>query len=174
MFLNWDWRVILKLSKRRAREPFIPLWKCFPLGKWAFIPVPRPLISVMASRLFEHLHPILSLAVNWVPDDQNSVRVELPAWKQVQSALRIAWQIEIWENLFTISYLKTSFIIIMGSCVEEREMEEILAIQKREENLMKLIQETGCEIVQENGQRKFGGPPPSKLFVDIVQFVCFF
>lgn len=46
---------------------------------------------------------------------------------------------------------------------EEIELEEILAIQKREENLMKMIQETGCEIVQENGQRKFGGPPPSKF-----------
>lgn len=53
----------------------------------------------------------------------------------------------------------------MGCRVEEKELEEILAIQKREENLMKLIQETGCEIVQENGQRKFGGPPPSKTFV---------
>lgn len=48
---------------------------------------------------------------------------------------------------------------------EDKEKEEILAIQKREENLMKLIQETGCEIVQENGQRKFGGPPPSEIFV---------
>ena len=46
---------------------------------------------------------------------------------------------------------------------EEKELEEILAIQKREENLMKMIQETGCEIVQENGQRKFGGPPPSEF-----------
>lgn len=49
----------------------------------------------------------------------------------------------------------------MGS-YKENESDEILAIQKREENLMKLIQETGCEIIQENGQRKFGGPPPSK------------
>lgn len=49
----------------------------------------------------------------------------------------------------------------MGSC-KENEQDEILAIQKREENLKKLIQETGCEIVQENGQRKLGGPPPSK------------
>ncbi|EFX89557.1 hypothetical protein DAPPUDRAFT_24221, partial [Daphnia pulex] len=32
---------------------------------------------------------------------------------------------------------------------------------KREESLMKLMQETGCEIIQENGQRKFGGPPPN-------------
>ncbi|KAK4016488.1 probable RNA-binding protein 46 [Daphnia magna] len=48
----------------------------------------------------------------------------------------------------------------MGS-YKENESDEILAIQKREENLMKLIQETGCEIIQENGQRKFGGPPPN-------------
>lgn len=45
---------------------------------------------------------------------------------------------------------------------EDTELEEILAIQTREENLKKLMQETGCEIVQENGQRKLGGPPPSK------------
>jgi hypothetical protein len=49
----------------------------------------------------------------------------------------------------------------MGSC-KEFEIDEILAIQKREESLMKLMQETGCEIIQENGQRKFGGPPPSE------------
>lgn len=49
----------------------------------------------------------------------------------------------------------------MDSC-EDKELEEILAIQQREENLMRLMQETGCEIVQENGQRRFGGPPPSK------------
>ena len=49
----------------------------------------------------------------------------------------------------------------MGSC-KENEFDEILAIQKSEEKLMKLIKKTCCEIVQENGQRKFGGPPPSK------------
>ncbi|XP_046645008.1 probable RNA-binding protein 46 [Daphnia pulicaria] len=48
----------------------------------------------------------------------------------------------------------------MGSC-KEFEIDEILAIQKREESLIKLMQETGCEIIQENGQRKFGGPPPN-------------
>ncbi len=50
----------------------------------------------------------------------------------------------------------------MGSC-KESEIDEILAIQKREEDLVKLIQKTGWEIIQENGQRKFGGPPPSEL-----------
>jgi hypothetical protein len=59
----------------------------------------------------------------------------------------------------------------MGSC-KENELDEILAIQKREENLMKLIQETGCEIIQENGQRKFGGPPPSNYSLFKLSFVC--
>lgn len=45
---------------------------------------------------------------------------------------------------------------------DDQELEEIMAIQRREENLLKLINETRCEIVQENGQRKLGGPPPSK------------
>lgn len=39
------------------------------------------------------------------------------------------------------------------------EMEEILAIQEREEKLRQLIQETGHKVTQENGQRKFAGPP---------------
>lgn len=50
----------------------------------------------------------------------------------------------------------------MSDIEDQQEREEILAIQKREESLKKLMQETGCEIVQENGQRKIGGPPPSK------------
>jgi hypothetical protein len=42
--------------------------------------------------------------------------------------------------------------------------EEILAIQQHEEHLRKLMQESiGNEVIQENGQRKIGGPPPSKI-----------
>jgi len=54
----------------------------------------------------------------------------------------------------------------MSDIEDQQEREEILAIQKREESLKKLMQETGCEIVQENGQRKIGGPLP-------VSVVCF-
>jgi len=50
----------------------------------------------------------------------------------------------------------------MSDIEDQQERQEILAIEKREEILKKLMQETGCEIVQENGQRKIGGPPPSK------------
>ena len=49
--------------------------------------------------------------------------------------------------------------------------EEILRIQQREESLRKLMNETRCEIVQENGQRKLGGPPPSKYTGFHVSFV---
>ena len=57
---------------------------------------------------------------------------------------------------------------------EEKELEEILAIQKREENLLKIIKETCREIVQENGQRKFGGPPPSKFLLIFIYFCGIF
>ena len=52
----------------------------------------------------------------------------------------------------------------MTDIEDQREREEIIAIQKREESLRKLMQETGCEIIQENGQRRIGGPPPSRCF----------
>ena len=38
---------------------------------------------------------------------------------------------------------------------DQRERDEIIAIQKREESLKKLMKETGCEIIQENGQRRW-------------------
>lgn len=40
--------------------------------------------------------------------------------------------------------------------------QEIIAIKQHEECLRKLMQEIGNEVIQENGQRKIGGPPPSK------------
>ena len=42
----------------------------------------------------------------------------------------------------------------MSDIKDQLKREKILAIDKREEILKKLMQETGCEIVQENGQRK--------------------
>lgn len=41
------------------------------------------------------------------------------------------------------------------------ENEELSAIQKRENELLKLMHRSGFETVQENGQRKYGGPPPN-------------
>lgn len=38
---------------------------------------------------------------------------------------------------------------------------EILVIEQHEDCLRKLMQEIGNEVIQENGQRKIGGPPPS-------------
>ena len=46
--------------------------------------------------------------------------------------------------------------------LNDRELQEILEIQKREEELKRRMQQDDCDIVQENGQLKFGGPPPSK------------
>ena len=40
--------------------------------------------------------------------------------------------------------------------------QEIIAIKQHEECLRKLMQEIGNEVIQENGQRKIGGPPPRK------------
>ena len=48
---------------------------------------------------------------------------------------------------------------------DDKELEEIREIQKREEELRRRMQEAGCDIIQENGQRKYGGPPPSKFFL---------
>ena len=41
------------------------------------------------------------------------------------------------------------------------DMDELRAIQQREEELKQLMQLTGYETIQENGQRKIGGPPPN-------------
>ena len=70
---------------------------------------------------------------------------------------------EFFHFIFTRELtLSTALFINMSDIEDQQEREEIIAIQKREESLKKLMQETGCEIVQENGQRKIGGPPPSK------------
>ena len=60
-------------------------------------------------------------------------------------------------------------MVTMTGIEDQRERDEIIAIQKREESLKKLMKETGCEIIQENGQRRIGGPPPSKYLY--LQFV---
>ena len=70
---------------------------------------------------------------------------------------------EFFYFIFTREFAEsTALFINMSDIEDQQEREEIIAIQKREESLKKLMQETGCEIVQENGQRKIGGPPPSK------------
>lgn len=69
-----------------------------------------------------------------------------------------------------ILFLKSQILekkCIMGSLsnldnFNDRELQEILEIQKREEELKRRMQQDDCDIVQENGQLKFGGPPPSK------------
>lgn len=45
---------------------------------------------------------------------------------------------------------------------DDEESLEIREIKKREEELKRRMLEADGEVVQENGQRKYGGPPPSK------------
>lgn len=124
-------------------------------------PIPPPSVASLYAPRPSPQRPARSLRIRPILDS-----VELPCEPGCKARL--------YSQLLPTSLVQP-FTAAMNnySYDDDPHLQEILEIQRREENLRKLMNETQCEIIQENGQRKLGGPPPSKYHVyNIVLYCC--